>query len=94
LQQWGDKRIKKEPTQAEVLTMIRDMVKLMAEGYSIVYARKQVCGGMKNKKTLALAKSDLYVHVLNKYMIERGYASRYQRQDDRIVCIRKEEWNE
>ena len=49
------------------------MTKIINDGYSIIYARKIICGGNKSIKTQAVMKHPLYLHVLNQYMKDRCY---------------------
>jgi hypothetical protein len=62
---------KLKPSPSEVIYLIEQMTKIINDGYSIIYARKIICGGNKSIKTQAVMKHPLYLHVLNQYMKDR-----------------------
>jgi len=68
------------PTDSETAQLIFRISELINDGYSIVLARKIVCGGTNNRFTRAILKNDLYVHVLNSYLKTRGYYMRYKKE--------------
>lgn len=76
-----------DPTPSEMLNVIKHLVDLLEEGKGIVLARKIACGGLNNKKSKALSKHDLYVYVLNQYMIRRDYRNRYKKEDGKLRAI-------
>lgn len=79
------KKTQKEITQQDVLIAMQKIVAIMNDGYSILYARKKVCGGQNTRICRAVVLSDLYLSVLNKYMKEKTN-SHFVRINGRLVC--------
>jgi len=63
----------KPPTQQEQITLIMRINELVQEGHSIVFARRKICGSQNSLKNRAVLRHPLYLHVLNKYMFDRGF---------------------
>lgn len=73
-----------EITPSETLVLLDKMNKIINDGYSIVYARKIVCGGPNCRKTRAVMKHDLYLHILNKYLEDRKYWLRFKKVEGQL----------
>jgi hypothetical protein len=54
-------------TEADVQRAIRQIEKMVLDGWSMPLSRKKACGAESNPLTIEVMKRDAYLHILNNY---------------------------
>lgn len=75
-------------TDSQIITMIERIAALVRDGNSIALSRKLVCGSNTNKLSGRITRHNLYCHVLNCYLADRGYSMRYRHEGFRLRQIK------
>lgn len=83
------KRVKKKKiNDSEIIVLIEKIAELVREGNSIALSRKLVCGSNTNKLSGRITRHNLYCHVLNCYLADRGYSMRYRHEGFKLRQIK------
>lgn len=83
------KRVKKKKqSDSEIIVLIEKIAELVREGNSIALSRKLVCGSNTNKLSGRITRHNLYCHVLNCYLADRGYSMRYRHEGFKLRQIK------
>ena len=72
--------MKKQPTETDILRAIRQIEKLLQDGWSLSFARHKSCGGSSQPLYLEVSKHPSYQPILLNYCQKKGFANQYTRR--------------
>lgn len=76
-------------TESQIAKALRDIERLILEGYSIQLARKKVCYNGTGRLTRAVMATEGYLILLNYYESKRGHGNTFVRgKDGKIKAIK------
>ena len=75
--------------ELKTLEAIRKIISMVDDGWSIVYARKKVCGSDTGDLARAVLAHDLYLDVLNEYMQKHPGKQKFSRAENgKIIGVK------